>query len=181
MKKLLKIAFYIFSTVFLLYILIPNQQFPQPSDKSTQSSEPADVESNLRRGYYNNETRSEVLSYYISKFNEISVFNHKFKLFSITLNYPPEEAQTLIRDQTRSTYLMEIVHPMRESLFINGFEPQRDNDMIIVDNKTYKQKIIIKMVNSELLQRLLIGMSALFSIYILGKSWGKLIDEFKTN
>ena len=38
------------------------------------------------------------------------------------LNYPPEDAQTLIRDQTQATFLEEIVHPMRESLFIAGNE-----------------------------------------------------------
>lgn len=173
MNKCLKVIFIVFSIIFLLYLAIPSQTFPDPSNKSLQSSEPADVESSLRRGYYNNETRQEVISYYKNKFNNPSLYGKMIRLFSFTLNYPPEESQILIRDQTRSTYLEELVHPLRESLFINGFEPKKNSDTIIVNGEQYKQKIIIKMVYAGFLVRMLVGISALLSIYILYNSWSK--------
>jgi len=181
MKKLATAVFIIGSAGLLLYLVLPNQPFPAVDNASLRSSEPGDVESDLRRGYYNNSNRQETISLFRSKFNQLSIFGKKLNYFSFTLNYPSEEAQTLIRDQTRSTYLEEIVHPMRESLFVNGFEPKKDSDVIFVNGQSYLQKNIIKLVNSTLFFRLLLGIFALLSIFLITKAWTSYYQEFKTS
>ena len=89
---------------------------------------------------------------------------------TLLLNYPPENAQTVIRDQTGSTYLQEYSHPFRESLYINGNETPPENlvPQYYVDGKPWDQKIIIKYVPSNLIVReliFLISMALLALIY----------------
>src|SRR3989337_2076372 len=110
--------FLILAMFILVYVSLPSPDFPSPPLGSLQSDEPADSEDPLRRAYFVNLNRQEVIAHYENEFNK------GFWFLKPRLNYPPEEAQTIIRDQTRSTYLEEIVHPFKESLFINGFEPK---------------------------------------------------------
>jgi len=98
-------------------------------------------------------------------------FNKGFAFYTPRLNYPPEEAQTIIRDQTRSTYLEEIVHPLRESLFINGFEPKSEKDTIIIENKVWQQKIIVRLVPSSLAMRLFVLAFTIVSALLLMREY----------
>lgn len=142
MKKILNIVLILASVIFLAYLLLPNPDFPAPPPGALQSTEPADSETPLRRAYFTNLNRQEVIRHYENEFNK------GFVVYAPRLNYPPEEAQTIIRDQTRSTYLEELVHPMRESLFVNGFEPKEEKDAINIEGKNFAQKIIIRYVPS---------------------------------
>lgn len=90
------------------------------------------------------------------------------------LNYPPEEAQTLIRDQARSTFLEEIVHPFRESIFVNGFEPTRPQDAIFVEGRAWRQKIIVRFVPSVTLIRLALWGSVLIFIPLIYGQLGRI-------
>jgi hypothetical protein len=181
MKNIFRILYIITSLFFLIYLLLPNPEFPEESAYSLRSKEPADVESYLRRGYYNNENRDTVTEYYQKLFDRIYIFNNSISLFSLRLNYPPEESQTIVRDQTRSTYLEEIVHPFRESLYINGFEPKKDNDAIVVNGKIFEQKIIIKLVDSVVYVRLFIGILTVVFGYIIISLWVELFQKTKNN
>lgn len=147
----------------MVYLCMPNPDFPAPPMGSLQSKEPADSESPLRRAYFTDFTRAEVLAHYSKEFK-----------WGYLLNYPPEEAGTIIRDQTRSTFLQEIVHPFRESIYINGFEPPADDakDQINIEGRHFRQKIIIRYVPSSLSLRL-----ATFALTILSVFF--LFNEFK--
>ena len=68
---------------------------------------------------------------------------------SYRLSYPPEEAYSIIRDQTRSVYLEEIVHPFRESFYVNGFVPKVEKDDIWYKGVHYDQKITVRYVPSD--------------------------------
>ncbi len=129
---------------------LPDYSFPMPPPDSIQSQEPADLESPLRRGYFTNYTRQEVLDWYGRQFDHSSFLG--LKIPTSLFNYPPENAQTIIRDQTGSTFLQEYAHPFRESMFINGFEPPsfEDKPIFLVDGKPWKQKIIIRLVPSNI-------------------------------
>lgn len=175
MKILMKIGYIIFSFIFLFYILLPNPSFPAPLRDSLQSQEPADTETPLRRAYFTDATRVEVLYYYQKSLQKDDFFN--FTLPTYRLNYPPEEAQVLIRDQTRSTFLEEIVHPFRGSLFVNGFEPKENKDNIFVGGKKWNQKITLRMVYSNLLARLFLGILAIVVIPII---YNRLSTEFSS-
>lgn len=99
--------------------------------------------------------------------------------WGIRLNYPPEEAKTLIRDQTKSTFLEEIAHPMRESLFINGYKPSADMEVLTVDGVRYESKVIVKYVNSNIFLRLFVGFGTLGVLWILTREWLKAINSLK--
>lgn len=166
MKSFVKTIYFIFATLILVYVFLPNINFPNVPDNFIKSYEPADVEDGGRQGFYTNFDRSEVIKYFSQNFG-LSFFNlFKIKPF-LLLNYPPEDSQLLIRDQTRSTYLQELVFPFRESLFINGFVPKEDKDSIVVGGERFSQKTIIKLNQSNLSIRILIMSSALFAGYYI--------------
>ena len=166
-KKALIVFYVLFSLTLLFYVSLPDYGFPEPISGSVQSKEPADMESPLRKAYFTNHTRAEVLEWYKSQF-DYSTFGN-IKLPTYLLNYPPEESQSIIRDQTRSTFLQEIVHPFRETVFINGYEPAADDDKnkIIIDGTKWRQKIIVKYVPSNLILRFTMSLLTLASIPVV--------------
>lgn len=156
-RRVFQGLFALFIIVTSVYLLLPSPRFPVPPPGALQSIEPADTESIYRRSYYTDYSRSEILAYYKQQFSRSSV---NFPLFQIRLNYPPEEAQTLIRDQTRSSWLEEIVHPGRESLYVNGFYPTKPTEQINLNGVHYGNKITLKMVPSHPITRLTVLLMA---------------------
>ncbi|EKD62065.1 MAG: hypothetical protein ACD_52C00317G0006 [uncultured bacterium] len=169
MRNLLKLIYVLICVVFIAYLLAPSNNFPIPPLDSEQSDEPADIETPYRRAYFTNSTRNEALAHYANFFG------------GLLLNYPPEEAQTLIRDQTRSSYLQELVVPFRESLYINGFIPTQEKDAILINAVPWKQKIIARFIPSSTINRLviyvLVCIGSWFSIKNLANSIFKLRNQ----
>lgn len=168
MKKLVIIIYAIFGIALLVYLIWPAPPFPNTLWDFVSSTEPADKETPLRRGYYTNLTREQLMSHYVKQF-----------WWGERLNYPPEEAQTIIRDQTLATFLEEVAHPMRESIFIAGNELKPNAGVFEIDGKTYKQKVIIKYVPSNVFIRIFVGLSTLGLIWIMGSEWVKTIKNAK--
>jgi hypothetical protein len=169
MKSVVKILYICFSIFLLYYLILPTNNIPpNPPSDFLRSVEPADVETPLRIGYYTDRTRADVIRYYRENLT-ITPLRILF-FYPLELNYPPEEAQILIRDQARSTFLEELTYPMRDSLFINGFKPNRPQDAIIVDSKEWMQKIIVKKINSNRFYRVAIGFMVLGVIPLLYNS-----------
>jgi len=177
MKQIVKKVYFVLSLLFLLYLLLPKASFPNPPSDALQSIEPGDTETSLRRAYYTNYNRSEVMDHYVQELSNSQFSN--LPLPTYRLNYPPEEAQTIIRDQTQSTFLEEIVHPLRESFFVNGFEPKEDKDTIIVAGSVWRQKITVRYIPSSAWTRLLLGFITLALISLLIKSWKETIINLK--
>jgi len=136
------------SLPFFWYLALPGIGFPSPPPGALESREPADIEDTNRRAYFTNLTRSEVITHYERELSGLPI---------LKFNYPPEEAQSIIRDQTRSTYLEEIAHPFRESIFINGFEPREDKDRIYVAETEFAQKVTVRYVPSNPIYRIFVG------------------------
>ena len=177
MKKVVKYTSLIFAFIFLVYLSIPAPDFPKPQDNVYQSLEPADIETTSRKGYYTDNLRYDVLNHYSKQFSKSLNF---IPLPTYRLNYPPEEAQEKIRDQTRSTYLEEIVHPFRESIYVNGFEPSLDKDIIIIDGKNWAAKVIVRYIQSNSIIRVTIGVFTIIMIYVVYLAWNAVvIDLFK--
>jgi hypothetical protein len=169
MEKFLKVVYYFVLVILGVYLIIPSSSFPTPPNDAIRSQEPADMESPLRRGYFTNYSREEVVSHYKKQFENQVVKN--INLPTYRLNYPPEDAQFLIRDQTRSTFLEELVHPLRETLYINGFEYQDKTKKVGYKGVEYRQKIIIRYVPSNLILRLFIVFSGLLLFRFVIKKW----------
>lgn len=147
------------------YALLPAPKFPAPPPNAVQSLEQADTETPLRRAYFTNYTREQVIDHYKNQF--------RFRLLTLELNYPPEDAQTLIRDQTRSTYLEELTHPLRESLYINGFVPRVAKDDIWYKGVHYEEKITVKYVPSSVYIRVPVAAVSLLSLFFVVKQYFK--------
>ncbi len=162
MKKVLLFLTSIFFLGLLVYVILPDPDFPNPPPDALQSREPADSEDPLRRAYFTNLTREEVIAHYKKEFR-----------WGFTLNYPPEESGSIIRDQTRSTFLEEIVHPLRESIYINGFEPREAKDAIFIEGRDWRQKIIVKLIPSNVVFRVLIVVLSFICSVALIKEWLK--------
>lgn len=96
----------------------------------------------------------------------------QFGHWGLVLNYPPEEAQTLIRDQTQSSFLEEIVHPGRESLFINGYVPIKPEEQINREGKHYTNKITVRYIPSSSIPRLTMLAMMVVVIYLLSREYG---------
>ncbi len=161
-KKIFIIIFFFIVLIFFKYLITPSPPFPPPPPDSVQSMEPADTETPLRRAYFTNYTRDQVIAHYKAHFE---------RRIMLEINYPPEDAQTLIRDQTRSYYLEELVHPFRESIFINGFIPTQAKDDIWYKGEHFGQKITIRFVPSNVLVRMLISSCMMLLGYVLVKQW----------
>ena len=177
LNKILKVAFAVFCIVTLLYLALPNFSFPLPPPDALQSQEPADTETPLRRAYFTNYTRAEVLDWYRNEFKTSKFLG--VRLPTYLLNYPPEDAQTIIRDQTRSTFLQEVVHPFRESIYINGFEPTNPKDVIFIGGKNWRQKIIIRFVPSSILFRIGIFIITTALIVVVYRAWFRTLEGKK--
>lgn len=142
----------------LFYVLRPLESFPAPPPDSLRSKEPADIEDPLRRAYFTDFTREEVISHYDS---ELGYFPN------IRLNYPPEEAQIVIKEQTRSTFLEELVNPLRESFYINGFKPRVAKDAINIEGRNFRQKITVRHVPSSLFVRVIVVSGIFVSLWLV--------------
>lgn len=160
-KRALVLILFLISVVLLFYVFPSSPEFPKPPPDSVQSREPADSETPYRRAYFTNLNRDEVINHYKKE------FNYGFNVYTPRLNYPPEESATIIRDQTRSTYLEEIVHPLRESIYINGFEPKSEKDTIIIDNTKWNQKITVRYVQSSVWVRIVVLLGSIITSYYL--------------
>lgn len=161
MNKLINFFLFVIFFILLIYVYPPSPEFPKPPSDFVQSFEPADTETDLRRGYYTNLTRNEVIKHYEKEFNK------GFNIYTPKLNYPPEDAPELIRDQTKSTFLEEIVHPLRESIYINGFEPKTEEYAQFYKGVRYNQKIIVRYVPSSLWVRTFAILGSVVSAYLL--------------
>lgn len=165
------------SLIFLAYVFSASTAFPPPARDFLQSDEPADMETPLRRAYFTNLTREEVIGHYNEVYKN-TLFG--FVIPNIRLNYPPEEAKTIIRDQTRSTFLEELVHPFVGSIYINGFEPKLEKDKILINGQDWRQKIIIRYVPSARGVRVIIAFIVIAILPLLVDAVISLYREYSS-
>lgn len=176
-NKLLVALFSIFCVVGVIYLALPNCDFPPPLPDAIVSQEPADLETPLRRGYFTNYSRDEVLSWYGTKFNCANLFGITFP--KLLLNYPPEYAETIIRNRTDIGWLQEYVYPFREGIYINGYAPVDSfgQPVLTVNNLLWKQKIIIKHVHGNMWAREIIFIASMFGMAALYNEFIKLFKK----
>jgi len=161
MKKSLIIVGLIY-LLGLIYLILPSPAYPD-LENAKRSDEPGDTWQHPdQKGYYTNLTRAEVLEQIQSKF---AIKFLGFTLPSYRLNYRPEEATSLVRDQLNSYYLEEIIYPFRESIFVNGWEPTNSPKYannpnaktdLYFQGTPYLSKVTLKPTNSNPLLRVVI-------------------------
>lgn len=157
--------FSIFSLLVLIYVLPKTPEFPNHLPDAVQSLELADTETPWRRGYYTNFNREQVVEYYNSQFGNVNILGYLVP--TVRLSHPHENSFTLIRDQTKSSYIEELAHPFRESIYINGFLPSLEKDDIWYKGVHYSHKITIRYAPSNLTVRLIFSIFTLLFLYYI--------------
>lgn len=170
MKQILRISYLSVSVLFIWYLALPSLQFPEPPQDAVRSLEPADSETDERRAYFTNYTREEINEHYQQQY-KLRIMGHE--LSSYVLIYPPEDAYEIIRDQTRSTHLREIVYPFRESLYINEFVAKDAKDDIWYKGVHYDQKITVKIKQSSPNLRVTLGLGILIGVWLVVSEIGE--------
>jgi len=172
-----------------IYLAIPSANFP-PADlpDSFKSDEPGDTwQIKNVSAYYTEKDRGEVISFYQSYFTKPVI------LPPIRLNYPPEFGGEVFIDTKQTYYLEELVYPLKQSIFVNGYEWQndvftpvasRDQFILEADGKVWKSKVSLKWFSSSLPARLLIFWAGwlvfLASFSLWTSEFSQLLIIFKT-
>lgn len=127
MKKIL----WMFFVLGLIYLVLPGPSKIEdftPIPDSTRSNLDGDTWQNPNIvAYFSDFRRVDITQFYRQQLGDKYFFG-KF-IPPIRLNHPPEAAYTYIRDQQESTFLEEYIYPFRESLYVNGYEPEVENRM----------------------------------------------------
>lgn len=185
MNKFAKIIFFTIFLVGNFYLLLPPPAELPPLPESLRSDEPGDtVQIKGVSAYYTDLSRKEVVDFYSQTFSKSSFFN--IPLISYRINHPPEKIREVLRTTQFSTYVEEVVHPLRGSLFINGYEwnndpftlpEQRNKNIIIVNGKTYRFKITLYLQYSSAWPRVLIWSGINIAMYLIFVSFQKILQK----
>lgn len=161
----MKVLFFIIWILLGLYMLYPNTAAPMWLPESLKSNEPADTETINRQSFFTNIKRDEIMTHFDKNF--VGLINYR-------LNYPPEEANTWVRDLTPSSFLEEIVHPLKQSLFINGFTPSKPTEQINRNNVHYETKITLHYFPGDIITRTTVWLMLGLVSYQLMREYAKV-------
>ena len=162
MKKTSLILGIIFLISSIYYLTSPSPSFPPPPPDSLQSADPGDTETIYRRAYYTNLTRQEIMEHYDKNFPDLVQYR---------LNLPPEDSFAVIRDQTRSSFLEQIVHPWKTSLYINAFVPTKPTEQININKVHYLNKVTLRLVPSHPISGLTVLLLTAIGLYWLTREY----------
>ncbi len=175
----------------LIYVGLPGAQtindFPGLSP-STKSNLPGDTWQNPNiAAYFSDYRREDITNYYKEIFSKKILWGIPLPI--ISLNHPPEMAYQYVRDQQESTFLEEYVFPMRESIFVNGYDPKIENDRyhdrdrsFIGDHTQYKKvfyntKTTLRFYPSNIFLRILVYLGIWVAIFGIKEVLVKLIKQ----
>ncbi len=189
--KWIRKSYWLVGFVITIYLLLPGPPLP-PADlpQSLKSNEPGDtVQLQRVKAYFTNKTRQDVHNFYQNAFQCSHFLNVCLPFPQYILNHPPEDAKKIWRDTKRSYYLEEFVHPFRESLFVNGFDWQRDvftppdkrvKNKIVVGNKVWRAKISLRWWVAPVWARLALFWAGWIMVYLLGKlAWQEALWNYR--
>lgn len=174
----------------LIYLILPGpariEDFPAPSN-SLKSLEPGDTIQNPNiAAYYSFLKREQITQFYINFYDQLNLLG--ITIPSVHLNHPPEAAYQYVRDQQVSTFLQEYTYPLRDSIFVNGYEPKIENeirkkphnffaDTIHKNGIFYNSKTTLRFYPSQILSRVLIYIGIWATSLLLFKLFYKSIKE----
>lgn len=166
-KKIFISLVLVFNIFFVIYLSLPTPPL-KPLPNSVLSTLPGDT-TQLKNvtGYFTFLSRTEVMKFYQSFYTSP---------FLIRLNHPPEKSKEIFRDTMQSYYLEEFIIPFKESLFINGYEWEKDvftkpdkriQNKLIYNNITYPSKINTKIFITPIYVRLLTFIATEIGVYLI--------------
>lgn len=163
-----------------IYLLLPGpssiDDFPGLPN-SVKSDLPGDTIQNPNiAAYFADVRRDFITRYYKNIFSRMLFLGLPLPI--IALNHPPELAYKYVRDQQESTFLEEYVFLLRESIFVNGYEPSVENQIlkkqssevgnhVIYNGVMYDAKTTLRFYPSNLSSRLLVYFGIWLSLGLL--------------
>lgn len=180
-KKKLFVAFSVLLLVYMLWpgpIKISDFVPLSFSSKSTLAGDNIAQVSNAA-AYFSNNYREFVIPFYSKNYQGLS----HFPLPPLKLNHPPEYSWNVIKKHTDSTYLEELVYPLRDSLYVNGFEPFYSNGQpkfwgstkFDADGQSFFTKTTLRYYPSGTIVRILVWFGIVTSIYLLFRLGRKIL------
>lgn len=174
MKKL----YIIFAVLLLVYMI-----WPGPSKISDFNPLPNSIKSKFAgdnppqvpnvAGYFSNYYRDFVVSYYYKNYWS----DTKLPIPPLRLNYPPEYSFVAIKKHTDTTFLEEFVYPLRDSIYVNGFEPSKlpDGQKFYVDGQFLDNKTTIRFYPSGIMVKVMVWFGIILSILFVYKLGREII------
>lgn len=173
----MKILFIIFSITLLIYMLWPGpnsiSQFPPlpSSEKSTLEGDTIQIPN--VSAYFSDNFREFVIPFYSQSYQKLT--NLPFP--PLNLNHPPEYSWIAIKRHTDSTYIEELMYPLRDSLYVNGFEPLYSDGMpkwwgaskFEVGGQQYFTKTTLRFYPSPIWARCVVWLGIILSTFLLFK------------
>lgn len=177
--KIIKILFILFFFLGNIYLVLPAPKDFPDLPNSVRSIEPGDtVQIPGVSAYYTDISRKEAVDFYFRYFLKSPFLN--IPLITYKLNHPPERIREVLRDTQQSTYVEEIVHPLRESVFVNGFEWENDpftppqsriKNILIVNGKTYQFKVTLFYQESKIWPRLFVFWLSCLAVWLIWEAY----------
>ena len=179
MKKI----FIIFSISLLIYMIWPGpsriEQFQvlSNSDKSTLEGDTIQIPNVA--AYFSDNFRNYVVPFYDRNYQKLS--NLPFP--PLRLNHPPEFAWLVIKKHTDSTYLEELVYPLRDSIYVNGLEPFYEDGQpkfwgatrFEIDGRSHFTKTTLRFYPSNIAVRILVWSGITISVFLLYQLGRKIL------
>lgn len=173
------------SLLLLLYML-----WPGPTNISQFKSLPNSAKSTLEgdtiqipniAAYFSNQFRPFVIPFYLKNYQQ----NSHLPFPPLRLNHPPEYSWSVIKKPTDTTYLEELIYPLRDSIFINGFETFRPDGTPIFwsvpkleqNGKEWFTKVTLRFYPSNILVKILIWFGIIYSISSIFRLGKKIVKQ----
>lgn len=172
-----------FCLLLLIYMIMPG-----PSKISDFNALPNSSKSTLEgdtiqipnvSAYFSNNFRNFVVPFYLSNYKQ----DFHFPFPPLRLNHPPEYSWNVIKKHTDSTYLEELVYPLRDSLYVNGFEPYYEDKTpkywgatpFDVNRNVWYTKTTLRFYPSNFFVRILVWLGIITSVLFLYKLGRRII------
>lgn len=180
---MMKYLYISFSLILLIYMIWPGpgkisdfSALPN-SDKSTLEGDTIQIPNVA--GYFSDNYRPFVVPNYSKNYQA----DMHFPFPPLRLNHPPEFSWTAIKKHTDSTYLEELVYPLRDSLYVNGLEPYYADGTpkfwgatkFEIGKHTWFTKVTLRYYPSNIVTRFLVWLGICISIFWLYKLGRKII------
>lgn len=172
-----------FCLLLLIYMVMPGPNSiadftPLPnSDKSTLAGDTVQI-TNVT-AFFSDSYRNFVVPFYSQDFRKKTWLPFP----PIKINHPPEVSWNVIKKHTDSTYLEEIVYPLRNSLYVNGFEPFYEDGTpkfwgsakLNEGKNLWFTKTTLRFFPSSLITRIIVWLGISISILLLYRIGKKII------
>lgn len=180
---MMKKTYITFSILLLIYMIWPGpnkiSDF-KPLPNSTKSKLEGDtIQIPNVAGYFSDNFREFVVPFYLKNYQKLSYLPFP----PLKLNRPPEYSWIAIKRHTDSTYIEELVYPLRDSLYVNGFEPFYSDGnpkfwgatKFEVDGQSWFTKTTLRFYPSNPFVRIVVWLGIVTSTYWLYKIGRKIL------